>query len=500
MVRHNIFNFHVVILFVLITGLFYMAESVCIAKGVKTSYKRYSIFKVDNEDILCEPYTVTKDDWLYKIFRKKGEISEKDFPHFLLIFKKINPKISNIDAIAPGINILIPLKKVNKKEYEQSSQGTVEVPVVEFSAMHDDPDLAPFLKKHTVKKGESVSRLLDKDFLDKSGLISEEGLKAFQLANPNVKNIDIVYEGADIYLPDPSIKQEPWFQSFFKAKEPSQTDASQPEVPPQPDPVDAVQLAQLKKYSSLIGGTLMSRGKMYFPQKDGKNQALDLSVSPVITAPDGSKILVVTGNNMNEQLLASVQAYWKGLKIQMLRETIEQANNPEFSRQKRRERPSKTTEYKTYVGILISQTPYDYIQDSKIPFMVNNIQLEASFGRVIREESTDLLINFGNVYGTALEAIQKKEFEIISITSKQSKLDITDILFSHLGYETWKNPSFFTGKSVEIIQGLYAVKEEDKLFIPLKPLTLDAIAYLKKENIQILSTQPITQAGKGTML
>jgi len=71
--------------------------------SVKTSYKRYSILKYKNEDVLCEPYTVTKNDWLYKILRKKGEISEKDFPHFINIFKAINPQISNIDAIEPEI-------------------------------------------------------------------------------------------------------------------------------------------------------------------------------------------------------------------------------------------------------------------------------------------------------------------------------------------------------------------------------------------------------------
>ena len=44
------------------------------AKGVKTSYKQYSIFKFNDEDVLCEAYIVSKDEWLYKIFRKKEEI------------------------------------------------------------------------------------------------------------------------------------------------------------------------------------------------------------------------------------------------------------------------------------------------------------------------------------------------------------------------------------------------------------------------------------------
>ncbi|MBU2480982.1 MAG: hypothetical protein KJ760_07830, partial [Proteobacteria bacterium] len=243
-------------LFIYITVAAYIFVSIwpssfLYANGIKTSYKRYSIFKVKDEDILCEPYIVSKDDWLYKIFRKKGEISEKDFPYFLLIFQKINPQISNIDAIDPGIHILIPLKKVEKKDYDQSTPGTVDVPVVEFSTMQDDPDLAPFLKKREVRKGDSVSELIDKEFLDKSGTLSEEGIKAFQMANPHIKNINIVYEGQDIYLPDPSIKSQPWFQSFLSDKDQT-TDPKKDPDQPQTNAIEAYQLIQLKKYSSLI--------------------------------------------------------------------------------------------------------------------------------------------------------------------------------------------------------------------------------------------------------
>jgi len=245
-----------------------------IAKGVKTSYKRYSIFKYKNEDVLCEPYIVNKDDWLYKIFRKKGEISEKDFPHFIIIFKEINPQISNIDAIEPGFHILIPLKNVVQGDYDQTLSGNVDIPVVEFSTISEDLNLKPFVQGHKIKKGETLSTLIDKDFLKKGGAISEEGLKAFQLANPNIKNINIIFEGSDIYLPDPSIKSQPWFQSLLSGK-PDEKEKKEQAV--QQYKIEAYKLSQLKKYSSLIGGTLLSSGKMYFPGKNNANQVLDLS-------------------------------------------------------------------------------------------------------------------------------------------------------------------------------------------------------------------------------
>ena len=73
-------------------------------------------------------------------------------------------------------------------------------------------------------------------------------------------------------------------------------------------------------------------------------------------------------------------------------------------------------------------------------------------------------------------------------------LELTKKLFSHLGYTTWVNPSFATEETIESIDGLYAVKKQDKLFIPVKPLSNNAIDYLEKEGIKILYAKNKTQA------
>ena len=38
-------------------------------------YRSYLVKYDRGWDILCDPYIVQKDDWVYKIFRQKGEIS-----------------------------------------------------------------------------------------------------------------------------------------------------------------------------------------------------------------------------------------------------------------------------------------------------------------------------------------------------------------------------------------------------------------------------------------
>jgi hypothetical protein len=456
------------------------------AKGVKTSYKRYSLFKYKNEDILCEPYIVKKNDWLYKIFKKKGELSLKNFHLFLIIFKGINPKISNIDSIKPGIRILIPLKKVGKGDYDQNTPGNVDVPVIEFSSLPKGLNLQPFIKKHKIKRGENVSTLIHKDFLKKGGGLSKEGIAVFQLANPNIKNINIIYKGDDIYLPDPSIKSQPWFRFLISGK-PAPDNMVKHERIKHSSKLDIGQVISLSEYASLVHGTLLSRGKIYFPRKNGPNEVLDLSSTPIINTKDGSKILIISDDNVSDGLLKSIQAHWKGLKIQSISETIARLKNAHKNKS-----PGKIngiTEYKKIIETLLWQTNHTYIPDAKISFMLNSILLKASFGRVIRKDKKDLLINFGIVYGSALKVLEKQKFEIISISPKLTLIEMTHKLFSHLEYATWENPAYSEGKTIKTIHGLYAAKGQDKLFIPDKPLNTDAIDYLKKEGIKVLSTK-----------
>ena len=217
---------------------------------------------------------------------------------------------------------------------------------------------------------------------------------------------------------------------------------------------------------------------------------LNLSSSPVIETEDGSKILIISDNNVNAELLEYVQNYWKGIKTQLISETSDKIKDR--VKNKSLTKYSVTREYKKIIEIILHQTDYDYIPNTKIPFTINNINLEAKFGRVIRKDEADLLINFGEVYGSALTALKKREFNIFSLTPKMTTLDLTKQLFSHLGYTTWLNPSFSNRETIQTIQGLYVVKNlvgknQDKMFIYVKPLNQNTLDYLKQENIKIIS-------------
>ena len=124
--------------------------------------------------------------------------------------------------------------------------------------------------------------------------------------------------------------------------------------------------------------------------------------------------------------------------------------------------------------------------------------LEASFDRVTRKDTKEVLINFGIVYGSALEILKKQKFKILSISPELTPLELAQKLFSHLGYATWNNPSFSSKKTIKSINGLYLTKGQEKLFLPVNKLSVDAFTYLKKEGVKILSIEEKTIMKKKT--
>ncbi|MGB2690102.1 MAG: hypothetical protein WBC36_14060, partial [Desulfobacterales bacterium] len=125
-------------------------------------YKSYVIRYDRGQNILCDPYVVKKDDWVFKLFREKGEISNRDFPEFLRIFKRLNPHIHDINRIRPGQHIVIPLKKVDQNELPEQSSGVVTIPYLTKGTLPDDA--TKYSTDYRVKNGDCVSILISRKY------------------------------------------------------------------------------------------------------------------------------------------------------------------------------------------------------------------------------------------------------------------------------------------------------------------------------------------------
>lgn len=457
------------------------------ATGVKTSFKKYSLFTYDDRIYLCEPYLIQKNEWLYKIFRQKGEISVSNFPLFLKIFKNINPKIGNIDAISPGSRILIPLKQVDKNAYEQDNNGTVKVPVLAFSTQITPDTVYRHTHKHELKAGDTISELISKEFLTSRGNVSKVGEQAMLHLNPDIKDINYIYQGTSIVIPDPSILSQPWFNNFIAMGKKNTLSEKKPTAPHASKSISMAELAHLKRYTQLIQGHLMHQGTLFFPpgSQGSKPQAIDLSITPVISDDTGKKTVLLgpdaTETSMNPDLVAAMKAYWKNLEFKKFSEVL--SANVVFNTQTMKDVPKSQ---ESLISILLAGTPYAYKPQVFFPVSFNKVQMTVPLGRITQGHSPDILINSGSVYGSALDALKNQGYRILNLPLDLTFEDICTRLFSRLGYQIWKNPSFNVARKVKNIPGVYAEKGIEKFFLTRVPLFKSAATFLKNEKIDVI--------------
>jgi LysM domain len=310
------------------------ADPFLTAHGGSLVYKNYVVRYDRGWDILCEPYVVQKDDWVLKIFRQKGEIAHQDFREFLGIFERLNPHVKNIDMIRPGQAIDIPLRKLEHGALAGQATGVVTIPFVTLSPVSD------IIKEHSqsyqIRRGDTVSKLLAAKYGRYGSRSYQEGVKLFQSANPQVTDLNRIYAGQRIYLPDPAIREKSFYNAMYDEKgnlrekvprsisgAKGPTAAAPPAAAggvPVPAkvaaaPVEAPKPAgALAEAAALVGGQLHDRGTYYLPRAGQQDFELDLSRNPELEFSNGTKIVFSPGDRVMDMDKDQFQATWPDIK------------------------------------------------------------------------------------------------------------------------------------------------------------------------------------------
>ena len=294
-------------------------------------YKDYVVRYDRGWDILCDPYQVQRGDWVLKIFRQKGEIAHEDFREFLGIFQRLNPHVKDIDRIRPGQVVDIPLKKLTRGTLPGQSSGMVTIPFV----MINNPKemIKKNTRTYTVKRGDTVSKMIANRFGGRYGnLTYRQGIELFKSANPQIKDINRIYAGQKVYMPDPSIREKNWYSALFdkdgklveelpeSAEAEAEAAASRARpaaaAAPQRSPVEQPENdGPAGEAAAMIGGRLLNKGTYFLPMKQGRDFELDLSRYPMIDVGNGSKVVLTSRDKVMNVDLPLIQSYWEDVKV-----------------------------------------------------------------------------------------------------------------------------------------------------------------------------------------
>lgn len=297
--------------------------------GSSLLYKNYIVRYDRGWDILCEPYVVKKNDWVLKIFRQKGEIAHQDFRDFSSIFKRLNPHIKNIDMIRPGQGIDIPLRKLEHGSLPGQDAGVVTIPFVALKQVKE------VVKKHSdryvVQRGDTVSKLIARKYGRYGTKAYSEGVKLFKAANPKLTNLDRIYTGQKLYLPDPTIREKSWYASMYDANgnlretvdeakgqsSEARKDTSTPVPIPKAAPAATKPekpKGQLAEAAAFVGGKLQTKGTYYLPRAGEEDFELDLSKHPTLELGQGPKLVFTPGNKIMNMDSDTFHSKWPDMK------------------------------------------------------------------------------------------------------------------------------------------------------------------------------------------
>lgn len=472
-------------------------------------YKSYVVRKDKGRDILCDPYVVQKDDWIYKLFRQRGEISQKDFPEFLSIFKRVNPHVRNLNRILPGQHIFIPLKILRQDSMLGQSSGIVTIPFVTISNISEI--LKNYSTAYTVKKGECLSRIIVREYnvlptmpYKERRKLYEEGMKLFCIINPGFAYIDRILPGQKIYMPNPLIRNQPWYKSLFDASgnivEEIVTDDTaglyarkEKDIKPSP----------FKQLAHALDAKLLNKGIYYFPMQGEEDFGLDLSIFPVVELKNRSRI-IFQEDDIQEYGLNAVKSFWNNVTIVPVSQ--ESSSDQMFDlvmnsvcKENIKDKLSfsdKGVEVKITAKWIV-ETPV-VTENRAYPVCINFIENpdERTPDSICRYlESRGVIIKDIVKDGKITKKYKKKDVNYrgsdknITLINILKIKDIVNDLLKALGYKYEQNISITfpcEGIQVEALSNLISLKDDAPLIVDFGNIDGEAITAIKKAGMEVI--------------
>jgi len=148
---------------------------------------------MDVKMLRTEEYVVKEGDWIAKILKEKGALSDHTLPELLEILRKLNASLHNVNLIRPGEKIVILVKILPSEEGEKTAmpgKRSASAPLKQLKS-----------EVYKVKRGDILSRVVMSRYDLSSKKFITEYIGLFKKCNPSVENPDHILYGKVIRLP-----------------------------------------------------------------------------------------------------------------------------------------------------------------------------------------------------------------------------------------------------------------------------------------------------------
>lgn len=548
--------------------------------------KSYTVRRDRGRDILCEPYTVQKNDWVLKLFKQKGELSYQDYPEFLGIFQRLNPHIHDTNTIRPGQVILIPLEKLDDASFPGQTEGIVTIPFVTTTKVSDI--LHQYSRKQKIKRGDTIYGIMSRQFTPMGSKAFNRGMKLFRSINPNITNLNRIFAGQIIRVPVPAIVRQPWYASLFDESGNLKTKIPLSGTPPdtQNRRVSVQEpVSDLAKAARIANARLRDKGSYYFPNPGGQDFRLDLSQFPLIELKNGRHIIFQDKEVLLKTDLDKIRHFWPDVEMMsgvpqtsfrqildlflsrqegickdnhlkfsdqgiditvranwitrtkpfntyepdrlcitliekpeeqtspaivryladnniLIREIVHNGKagtTPALPESQNRKTPTPepvvidTPDLRTFVRYLLTALGFSYEPDISITFPYAGVQVEALSNLVSNTNRRELLVDFGDLYGDAISAIEQSGLSIIQLMPDETPDVVLPKILTALAVEFKTKPVFQAAGRPESFNTAITIPghlifqgEQSKTLLSMIDLNKNILRFLKERGISVI--------------
>jgi len=285
------------IFFILSNVLFY---SHAFSANEDTAQLTFS--KTAPSKIPSQTYTIQEGDVLSEIISRIPGVNRKNTPEYYRMTKELNPNIRDLNKLSVGQKVLLPGKSILKKSVIQTNASTSSAES----------------KTYQVKKGDSLIRIIRHDLRIKPGAQTQKTLLAIKSLNPGIKDINRIYIGQIIRLPE----GQTLVKDGNQLAEPLEIEEQRPQkeekeeatgkdsisLPPQ------ARLQAIKHIITQMNGTVTTAGNYYLPVSNTEQVTIDCAAIPVVEL-DNQTIFLDTGNRSIDHLKKMISGYWSNYHL-----------------------------------------------------------------------------------------------------------------------------------------------------------------------------------------
>ncbi|MFO7783578.1 MAG: LysM peptidoglycan-binding domain-containing protein [Thermodesulfobacteriota bacterium] len=282
------------------------------------------ILEVSGRRVLTEHHSVGEGEWIWQLLRERKLLEKRNLADILDILKKLNPELSNLDRIHPGQKILIPLT-LSPAEGVRASLPPAEPEPVTLEDLKDFE-----LKGYTVQPGDSLVKIINRQYEAPDAAFYEKYLSAVRRLNPSVRDVNLIYSGQVIRLPvfTPELVRMP-----IEGREAVELSPHEimPELAMEPPPDTAVRISpapespdplrdDLGRLFRALGEEWIQHGQHYIPLKGQGEVNLRADTYPMIDLSNGLKVIVDLHNTLPGDMASLLEKTWDHYRIVHLTE------------------------------------------------------------------------------------------------------------------------------------------------------------------------------------